>query len=174
MTKFEQAFEYLMINEGGYSNDPNDRGGATRYGIIRSEASRWFKRPVSVDEMRKFPIDVAKDIYFSWYWSPLACPLIKGAGMATCMFDIGVVRGIGVPPKYAQRICNTHGHNLVVDGHIGPKTLEAMNSIREDLFIEQFSNMVAAGFRAIVANRPNQVVFLKGWLRRAERLKSLI
>ena len=38
MDRFEKIFDYLLKVEGGYSNDKNDRGGKTKYGIIESEA----------------------------------------------------------------------------------------------------------------------------------------
>jgi len=90
------------------------------------------------------------------------------------MFDIGVVRGIGIPPLYAQQICNGHGSKLAVDGHIGPLTLAAVNSILPSVFIQDFANKTRLGFLGIVASHPTQVVFLKGWLRRANRLLTLI
>lgn len=174
MSNFEEAFNYTVGNEGGFSNDAADSGGATRFGITRGDASRWRNRPVSVAEMRVFPLSESKQIYEAWYWKPLACDGIHFAGVATAMFDIGVVRGIGVPPKYAQVICNQHGANLVIDGHIGPKTLAAINSISADVFIRAFADRVEQGFRSIVAGNASQKVFLKGWVARARRLLTLV
>lgn len=168
------ALQYTLVNEGGFSNDAADHGGATRFGITRAEASRWLKRPVSVAEMREFPMDTAKAIYEAWYWLPLGCDKIIDGGVATCMFDIGVVRGIGVPPKYAQLICNEHGLGLVLDGHIGPKSLAAINSLNPHTFIPAFAEKAAAGFRSIAARNPSQEVFLRGWLNRAKRLLTLM
>lgn len=173
-TPFEQALDYTFVNEGGFSNDAADKGGATRFGITRSEASRWFRRPVSVQEMKEFPIEEAKKIYEAWYWRPVGCDKILATGVAICMFDIGVVRGIGVPPKYAQQICNAHGAQLVVDGHVGPLTLAAMNGLDHAVFIRDFSAKAESGFRSIVANNPSQSVFQVGWVNRARRLLTLI
>jgi lysozyme family protein len=111
----------------------------------------------------------AKSIYYARYWTPLSLDKINDAGVAICMFDIGVVRGIGVPPRYAQAIAN-----VTVDGHIGEITLAAINAMKPADFITQFSAAVASGFRAIVAANPSQKVFLKGWLNRAKRLLTLI
>ena len=32
-TRFRSALDYVAQNEGVFSNDPNDPGGATKYGI---------------------------------------------------------------------------------------------------------------------------------------------
>jgi lysozyme family protein len=169
----DQALDYVFVNEGGFSNVPTDHGGATRYGITRAEASRWRRRPVSVEEMKAFPIAEAKAIYDAWYFKPLACDRISSPAVAIAMFDIGVVRGISVPPKYAQMICNAHGEHLTVDGHLGQLSLLAINKIDPAAFVRDFSAKAEAGFRAIAA-KPGQGIFLKGWVNRARRLLTLI
>lgn len=171
---FEQALDYTFANEGGFSNDAADHGGATRYGITRAEAARWRKKPVSVAEMKVFPIEEAKSIYKAWYWDTMSLDKVSSAPSAICMFDIGVVMGIGIPPKFAQAICNAHGGSLVVDGHIGPMTLAAVNALDANVFVRDFSAKTEARFRGIVANNSSQSVFLKGWLNRAHRLLTLI
>lgn len=169
----EKALDFVFVNEGGFSNVPQDSGGATMWGITREEASKWRGLSVSVAEMRQFPIDEAEKIYEAWYWKPLHCGEIRHPGVATAMFDIGIVRGIGVPPKYAQSICNSYGAKLIEDGHIGPKTIAAINAIEPNLFITDFASKARNGFLAIVASRPSQIVFIKGWLARAKRLLEL-
>ncbi len=172
----DDALRYTFINEGGYSDHPADHGGATsQYGVTREELSRWRRHPVSKEDVRLMPGSEARALYEAWYWRPLGCDRITHSGIATCMFDIGVVRGIGVPPKYAQLICNKLGAMLVVDGHIGPKTIEAINHINTaNAFIKEFSLMAEEGFKHIVEHNPSQHVFLRGWLTRAHRLLTLI
>ncbi len=174
MSDLGKALDYTLANEGGYANMAADHGGATRFGITHIEASKWLKRPVSVDEMRNLPLDTAKAIYQAWYWLPLGCDQILDEGIAICMFDIGVVRGIGIPPKYAQLICNENGAGLSMDGHMGPKTIAAINSLGPKLFIPTFADKAASGFRSIVAQNQTQEVFLRGWLNRAKRMLTLL
>lgn len=174
MSIFDDAFAYTVGNEGAYSNDLHDSGGPTKYGITIHDLSVYLGRPASVQEVKDMAIEVAKEIYAKRYWKAMACDQMHAPGIAMCMFDIGVVRGIGVPPKYAQNICNAHGSALIVDGQIGPKTLAALNEIDQAAFIRDFSAMAEAGFRAIVAHNPTQSVFLRGWVNRARRLLTLI
>jgi lysozyme family protein len=174
-SNLDRALAYTFVNEGGFSNHPADHGGATsQYGIIRSELARWRKRPVTVAEVRDMSAQEAKDIYEAWYWKPVGCDKINSPGVAMCMFDIAVVMGIGIPPKFAQAICNAHGSDLVLDGHVGPKTIAAINALDPKVFIRDFSAKAEARFRGIVANNSSQGVFLKGWLNRAHRLLTLV
>lgn len=180
MTPFEQAFEYTVGNEGSYSNDKYDSGGPTKFGITIGDLSRWMGRPATTQEVKDMPLETARAIYEARYWKPLGCPGMKNTAMAICMFDIGVVRGIGVPPKYAQEVCNewltqANMKLLTVDGHIGPVSLDIMNRVvSPKFFVQRFSAKAEAGFRAIVLRKPTQIVFIKGWTRRARRLLTLV
>ena len=51
MDRFEKIFDYLLKVEGGYSNDKNDRGGKTKYGIIESEARKTFDLKVILQQI---------------------------------------------------------------------------------------------------------------------------
>ncbi|ENV93784.1 hypothetical protein F937_03185 [Acinetobacter calcoaceticus ANC 3680] len=55
----EQYLDELIKREGGYVNNPADRGGATKYGIIEAVArANGFK-----GNMKDFPLETAKAIY---------------------------------------------------------------------------------------------------------------
>ncbi len=175
MDTFDKALQYTFKNEGSFSNDPHDHGGATSgFGITRDELARWRHHSVSVADVRDMGREEAKAIYAAWYWKPLSCDKITNPGIAICLFDIGVVRGIGVPPKYAQIICNQYGASLSVDGHIGPLTIAAINVTPPAMFIRDFASRAEAGFRSIVDRNESQSIFLKGWINRARRLLTLI
>ncbi len=173
-SNFDLAFEYTVGNEGKYSNDKYDSGGPTNWGITQHDLSVYFGRPASIQEVKDMSLSTAKIIYQKRYWAPLGLDSINSYGVAACMFDIGVVRGIGIPPKYAQNICNNHGALLAVDGHIGPKTIGAVNALSPAVFIRDFSQMTERGFRNIAINNPTQNKFLNGWINRAHRLLTLI
>ena len=64
MNRFEKIFDYLIKVEGGYSNDKNDKGGKTKYGIIEEEA-RDFGYKGDMQDLTK---DFAKNIYLKKYY----------------------------------------------------------------------------------------------------------
>jgi lysozyme family protein len=172
---FDKAFDYMIVNEGGFSNHASDRGGATKYGITKGTLERWKGHPVSVEEVRSLLLDEAKAIYKAWYWDTNSLDGVHSTPIATCVFDIGVVCGTGSAGKFAQQVANSHGAGqLVPDGVIGPKSLAAINSMDAGVFIRAFADRVGAYFRGIVNSRPDQGVFLAGWMNRANRLLTLI
>ena len=62
---FEKALEFVLKWEGGYSNDPNDPGGETKYGIS--------KRSYPELDISKLTLGQAKEIYYQNYWKKCSC-----------------------------------------------------------------------------------------------------
>lgn len=75
---FPKAFELTVGLEGAYSNDPNDPGGETKFGI----AKRYHQ---SVD-IKNLTLEGARAIYYNEYWIPAGC---NEAPFPTdiCLFD---------------------------------------------------------------------------------------
>lgn len=175
MSSFDKAFLFTIKNEGSYSDHPADRGGATsQYGVTQEELARWRRHSVSKLDVKNMQEWEAREIYLNWYFKPLGCERIQMDGVAICMFDIGVECGIGASAILAQRTANSLGSALTEDGHIGPKSIQAINSYGQREFIQAFKAKVDRRFYGIVAGRPSQIVFLKGWLNRSKRLLTLI
>ena len=62
---FDKAFEFTVGLEGGYSDDKNDPGGETRYGI-----SKRYNPDVDI---KNLTLAQAKEIYLARYWIPAGC-----------------------------------------------------------------------------------------------------
>jgi lysozyme family protein len=84
MDNFDRALDFVLAREGGYSNDVNDPGGETRYGICR----RYHPDL----DIKNLTIKQAADIYRKEYWDPLDCDQMPyWAALAT--FDTAVNMG---------------------------------------------------------------------------------
>lgn len=164
MTPFEQAFDYLMVNEGGYVNDPDDSGGATRYGITDATAKRHRL------DVHTLTVDQAKYIYRLEYW---AHDWIRSVPLAIKVFDAGVNMGVGTGFGILQRACNVMGAGLAVDGKPGPLTKHAVNSRDPDELMQHFVTEMADHYIEIVKRIPKNKKFLKGWLKRARRIPEV-
>ena len=85
-SSFDKAFVLIIGLEGGYSNDPRDKGGATRYGI-----SQKYNPEVDVETLT---LEGAKAIYLQKYWIPAGCDEASYP-MDICLFDgqVNPIRG---------------------------------------------------------------------------------
>jgi lysozyme family protein len=64
---FIHALTETLKHEGGYSNHPADRGGATNFGITERVArSHGYQ-----GDMKDIPIDTVRNIYRTSYWEKL-------------------------------------------------------------------------------------------------------
>ncbi len=161
ISNFEAALIYTFANEGTLSNNKFDKGGITKYGIIIEDLKRIGKKNPTSDDIRNLTMDEAKAIYKKLYWDELNLDEIKSRIVSICMFDIGVVRGTGIPPKYCVEI-------------VGSKDIQSINLFDPKEFVKQFSARSLSGFQQIVARNPSQREFINGWTNRANRLLSLI
>lgn len=62
-SNFGACLALVLLNEGGWSNDPRDSGRATNRGITLATLAAWRKRPVSKAEVRALSAAEASAIY---------------------------------------------------------------------------------------------------------------
>ena len=163
MDRFEKFLNYIFEVEGGYTNDENDRGGKTTWGITEEEAREFGY----AGDMRNLTKDFAKNIYLKKYYLGNKLDKILNDKVALSIFDWAVNSGRrGI--KKAQIVANKFGASLIVDGIIGNKTLEAINSINPEAFLKEYHEMQRTFYKNLAAKDSTQEDFLKGWLNRVE------
>lgn len=167
MANFSQFFPTLLKHEGGFVNDPNDKGGATNLGVTFAV---WLKNgydkdgdgDIDVNDLKKItPVD-AQFIAKKLYWDKVAGDQIKSQSVAEFIFDFAYNSGPAKAIKKTQEAIP----GLVADGVIGPKTIAAINAQDPKTLFNKLKASREAYFRAIVAGNPSQAKFLKGWLNR--------
>lgn len=188
MMKFDDAFKIVLDFEGGYVNDPADRGGETNYGITYNTLNDaknkgWIPFNVTIQNIQ---LEHAKIIYKKGYWDVVQADSLPHP-LDLIMFDSAVNHGPGAAVKLLQKSLNAllRYTELKIDGIVGPLTLRAVNdyiglgstpgtppdsNIRY-LCIDVLLNRVEL-YSSIVNSNKSQEKFLKGWLNRVFKLKS--
>lgn len=173
MANFNEAFEKVIANEGGYVNDANDPGGETYKGISRKMHSGWIGWHI-VDLLKKqngFPAlldqnvelqSEIKQFYQIQFWDRISGNLIADQAVANSIFDFAVNAGTTTSATLAQM---TSG--IKIDGIIGPKTAEAINNIPSGNFLASFTLAKIARYIHIVKKRPVSRKYFFGWVCRA-------
>ena len=186
--RFDDAFKIVLGFEGGYVNDPADRGGETNYGITYNTLNDaknkgWIPFNVTIQNIQ---LEHAKIIYKKGYWDVVQADSLPHP-LDLIMFDSAVNHGPNAAVKLLQKSLNTllPYTELKVDGIIGPLTLRAVrdyeglqdapgshnkSNIRY-LCIDVLINRIEL-YLSIVLNNKSQEKFLKGWLNRVFKLKS--
>lgn len=156
---FDIALQHVLAVEGGYANDPADRGGATHFGI--SHASHK-----TLDIERVSPED-ARAIYRVDYWDRAHCAALPDR-LAVALFDSAVNHG---PLRAIMLLQQTLGVN--VDGINGPLTQAAAHAAGADTLIDYLTRR-ARFYSDIVLADSTQSRFLNGWFRRLFLLQSVV
>jgi lysozyme family protein len=154
---FDEAFNILLLHEGGYSNHAADPGGATRYGVTEAVA----RQEGYTGDMRAYPLSEARRVYRKRYWEAMRLDELP-AEVRFDLFDAAVNSGVGQTTKWAQRILA-----LKDDGIIGPVTLQAITTCNRQKFLAKFNGQRLL-FMTSLSGWPS---FGRGWARRiAENL----
>ena len=165
MDRFEKIFDYLLKVEGGYTDDKNDKGGKTKYGIIEEEA-RDFGYKGDMQDLTK---DFAKNIYLKKYYLGNKLDKVTNDKVALSICDWAVNSGRNGTKNAQIAINQLTNANLDVDGIIGNKTLEALNAADPEKFLEVYHNLQRIYYRSKVEGDKTQKEFLTGWLNRVQR-----
>lgn len=167
---FASIFEYILMVEGGYSNDKADKGGKTKYGIIEVEARKYGYK----GDMKDLTKKIAEDIYKNKYYLSNNLDKIKDKRVALSIADWTINSGNWGTKKAQQTVNILKGDVLVVDGILGEKSIQAINSINPEIFLTQYHELQRKFYQAIVDHNSSQKVFLKGWLNRVARKEEYI
>lgn len=170
MAEFVQAVNYVLANEGQLVDNRNDHGGVTNFGITLPMLTSFRQRQCSDADIINLTELEAKRIYEMVFWNKLSISGLNQA-IATAILDVAVNNGQTVAIKLAQHCL---GPAIMPDGLIGIDTLNALDKVKPELFISSYVGMLQDRYVDLCVNATNQIVFLKGWLRRARRLLTLL
>lgn len=171
MAKVEILAPYIKKWEGGFANDPADRGGATNKGVTIATFEAYCKakslpRP-NVERLKRMTDGEWLDILKTMFWDKWQADKIKSQKIANILVDW--VWGSGVYGiKIPQRILG-----VKQDGIVGDETLKALNAQEPDKLFQVIYEVRKKYLNDITISRPANKRFLRGWLNRLEDIRRL-
>lgn len=90
----DKAISITLGYEGGYTNDRNDPGGPTNWGITIYDARLHWKPDATAEDVKAMPKSVAIEILRKKYWARMDCDK-DPAGVDLVTFDYGANSGVG-------------------------------------------------------------------------------
>ena len=152
--QFRDALRLVLKWEGGFSNHPNDPGGATNLGITHRTLSEWYGRAVPIEDLRSLTVGEAEPLYRSNYWDACRCQELPN-GVDLMIFDCAVNQGPGRAKRLLQRALG-----VAEDGVLGQVSMKAALSHDRLTLIDEL-----AAQRAVHYARLDRAFHL-GWFRR--------
>ena len=163
---FDASFERVIKAEGGYVNDPDDRGGETNLGVTIGAWGAYLGREIKPGEMKALTKETVKPFYRAMYWDK-----VKGDDLPLAVdyvvFDFAVNAGVSRAAKFLQRAVGA-----VDDGVIGSGTLGRVAVTNKQRLLANFADQKQRFYTGLATTNPSQQKFLKGWLARVDHVKS--
>jgi len=169
---FKKYLKHILELEGIYSDNKNDRGGKTKFGITEKTAQSYGWK----ESIELLPLYIAEKIYYSRYWNKarLSEVAVYSPTIALEIFESGVNCGIKRSCKWFQKALNALRtiDDLEEDGIIGKKTLKALSYRRHYLdhitIIKIMNAYQAMHYVLLCKNDPSQKEFIRGWFKRVD------
>ena len=139
---FNKMLGFVLRMEGGYANNPYDRGGATNKGITHKTYDSYRKsKGLPTQSVRNISDAEVRDIYYRNYYLASGADKIKDRRLALVLFDTAVNMGVSA----AKKLLNESGGDY-----------NRFNQLRRSRYQR-------------IASKGGQKRFLKGWLNRTNQ-----
>ena len=191
MADFKTAYSKTAIVEGGYANDPDDRGGETYKGLARKMEPGWEgwltidvikkhvgAKPDAINRAAEADQSLQLMVYSAYkrsYWNAMNLDLVQDQRVADELYDTGVNMGTGRAGLFFQRALNCLNRNgylfpdLKLDGVIGAKTIACFNSLNaayKNIVWKLLNCQQGEKYINICEANPVQKKFMRSWASR--------
>ncbi|EPM1070992.1 glycoside hydrolase family 108 protein [Klebsiella pneumoniae] len=170
---FSKISSVILQHEGGYVNDPNDRGGETNMGITiatwRAYAPSDLGIEATTNTLRNMTKEQAEIIYYNHYWEPKGFCKLETIKIALMLYDWTITSGRAVT-QVRKMLHNEYNINLVVSNTMDDDMIHCINAIEDqEQLLSRIAEVRKEYYRSltITNGEPNtQVRFLTGWINR--------
>lgn len=158
----DQMITAVLKHEGGFVNNPNDKGGATNFGITRETLSEWRAGPVTVADVKALTEAEARRIYLELFIVWPGFDKISDSRLRHLAVDSGVQHGPKRVITWLQALVN-----VTADGKLGPKTAAAINQEGPGRLFNRLLARRIRWYGSLISSARSQAVFAAGWMKRA-------
>lgn len=174
---FDVAVRYVMENEDGvsydhdkgtFTNNPKDPGGATMWGIIKTEYESFAGHDLTIDDVKAMPRETALAIYRKNFWEQIHGDSYAYQACATAIMDTAVNKGLG-----GCMVILTDALHQHFEVRYGTPLVSAVNALSPAQFLQGFESATERYIQARIERFPNMDWARAGWTNRARRLLTL-
>lgn len=165
MARAELLKTFILKWEGGFVNDPLDKGGATNKGITIGTFRQFYGKDATVEQLKRITNEQWLHVFKAGYWDRWQADRITNQAVANILVDwvwASGVNGIKIP----QRVLG-----VADDGIVGEKTIAALNAQNPAEFFSKIHTERIKFVDDIVRRNPTQARFIKGWKNRINDIK---
>lgn len=169
-----------VIEGPEYTDDPNDSGGPTKYGITLRQLALYRKTPTTLDDVKNLTREEAITIYTTKYINKPGFNNLIDLDNAVALecIDTGVNMGQYVATVFLQRALNSFSNNgahwskVNIDGICGAATIKATQDMRSlrgqegmDILAVLLNCMQGNRYLELTENNKKDGEFMYGWIK---------
>lgn len=166
---FNKSFDLVLGHEGGFSDDPRDKGnwlpdgrkGCTNLGVTQTTWEMFVGRKSDATEMKALTREKVRPLYKKLFWDKCRCDDLSD-GVDYLVYDFAVNAGPGASAKILQRAVGT-----TQDGQIGNMTVAAAQRFDAEDLVKRFSQSKRDFYISL-----NNPVYQQGWLNRVRDVEK--
>lgn len=172
--RFETVMKTIIRHEGGLSNDKNDPGMVTKFGIslrfLRSEKlDPNGDNKIDDKDIINLSLTEADIIYYRQWYLKYHYDEISNIKVLTKIMDFSVNSGASQAHKLVKKALNRIlVDQLPINGEMDKKTRALINSIYPSVLCDALINEEVRFYNAIIKRNPALTIFKKGWMNRTK------
>ncbi|MFT5120385.1 MAG: LysM repeat protein, partial [Psychrobacter glaciei] len=157
--KFHKISKIILRHEGGYVDDPTDKGGKTNMGIAWKTWLTYAKSDLGLEpttsNLKNITSEQAEIIYRKRYWEPKGFCKVVNDKVGLMIYDWTITSG-GAGKEVQKLLTNEFKKDVgIIDGAIGSKTIQAVNNVEnQKLLLERIAAIRREYYHMLVKNRP--------------------
>ena len=169
MDRFAECLMFIVRPdvEGGFVDDPVDRGGATNKGITQRTYTLWLKQMgMPYASVRDIPDDHVAMIYHDQYWIAVQADYFQKP-MDLVLFDSAVCHGPSRAIKLMQKALGMQETGILAGDTLAAAQAENPNTLAIDTLTTR-----CGFYEEIIARAPSQNRFREGWANRVQKVET--
>lgn len=162
MADFNKYTPTLKKLEGGFVDNPVDKGGATNKGVTLKTFRQYYGEDRTVEDLKNITEEQWQHIIKIGYWDKCKADEIDSQSVAEILVDWYVNSGV-IAIKIVQ--CS---FLLKADGVVGNKTLATINNGQAIDVFRHIERLRRHYYIFLAMKNKSQERFLQGWLNRLD------
>lgn len=172
---FSKISSVILRHEGGYVNDPNDRGGETNMGITIATWRAYAPIDLGIEAtsstLRNMTKEQAEIIYYNHYWEPKGFCKLENTKVALMVYDWTITSGRAVK-QIRKMLHDEYNNRLIVNNIMDDDMIHCINAVEDqEQLLSRIAEIRKDYYRSltITNGEPNaQIKFLNGWINRVD------
>ncbi|MDR1182568.1 MAG: peptidoglycan domain protein [Bacteroidales bacterium] len=165
MADYKQLVPFILKWEGGFVDDPLDKGGATNKGVTIATFRQFYGADATVEQLKNITDKQWNHIFKSGYWNKWLADEIRSQSVANILVDWLWLSG-SPAIKNPQRLLG-----VVPDGVVGPKTIAAVNAAEPKKLFGDIKAARVQYINDIIVKTPTNERFRRGWMNRLDAIR---